>query len=128
MSRKNERPSYRNEFSTDYITKNSSKLIGVQSNVLNHILELVSLATIHIIALDARKSDTKLNKLKIEVPYFGCINVEVSGNDVIVKGFTMEDEFKRDLINAVKTGDSEFSKRIDERLVSKLKEKYNEYL
>lgn len=127
--RKNERPSYCNKVSTDYLVKNFSKLIGIQSNIMSHILYLVSLATNHMIALDARKSsDTRLKNLRIEIPYFGCIETEIHGNNVVATGFTFEDEFKEDLIKAVTTGTSEFSSKLDKRLIDKLQEKYNEYL
>lgn len=125
--RSKERPKYKNECTTDYITKNFSKLIGVQSNVLKHILHLCSLTSTHLLALSARRSDSKLDRIEIEIPYYGCLILKPNGNTVDVVEFNMEDEFKNNVNKAVIEGKSEFNKYIDKRLIEKLKSKYNEF-
>lgn len=126
--RKKERSSYRNEVATNNIIRNFAKLINVQSNVLNHILKLCCMATIHIVALEARRSDSKLKQFDVEIPYFGCLHLKSVDNEIVVESFAMEDEFKEGLNKAITSGDSVFLESIDQRLIDKLKKKYNEYV
>lgn len=106
MSRMKEKPSYCNEVSTKYLTKSFSKLLGLQANIVSHILKLSCLMTLHILAIDARKSDTQLKDIHIEIPYFGGLFLEMNGKDLIVKSFSLEDQFEDGIKKAVIEGKS----------------------
>jgi hypothetical protein len=110
------------------VAKNVSKLSGLKPDVFRYVLKLLYLGSMHTIACDCRDKSEHPNIFEIEVPYLGLLTFEVKRNKITITDAKFEDEFTKDFLAAIKTGDSPLTKEIDKKFIEEVRKKYRELL
>lgn len=121
-----EKQKYTNDIVAANLSKELCKLTGIFPNQFRHVMWLVSIGLTHLVAIEARNSDSKLKDVHLEIPYVGLIVVEVTKDDIKFKELRLEEEFKDRLHRAVNKGESDLQKEINNKFVENIKKKYEE--
>lgn len=117
--------SKRNYNMTRKLSKDLSEILGISKRLVVHFTRILSLGYITQIASDAlSKEDGKLKNTQIEIPYVGCMDITIDNDDVLAS-IELDTNFKKQVLNAVKTGDTKLITELEESLIKSIKEKYN---
>lgn len=123
-----EKQKYTNDIVAADLSKELCKLTGIFPNQFRHIMWLVSIGLTHLVAMEARDSDSKLKEVHLEIPYIGLLVVEVDKYDIKFKEMRLEEEFMDRLHRAVDKGESDLQKEINKRFIENIKKKYEEII
>lgn len=114
-----------NRMATRRLCKSLSEIFNLKPTITDRLIRLINSATLHDIAEKALDSeDGRLKSATIELPYVGSMKVYVEDNEVKVDSIILEDKYKEDLYSAINKGESPLIKMIGDKLISRLKDKY----
>lgn len=117
--------SKRNYNATRKLAKDLSGIVGISKRLVIHFTRILSLGYITQIASDAlEKDDGKLKNAQVEIPYVGCMDIVIDNNDVNAS-IDLDDNFKKQILNAVQTGETSLITELEDALIKSIQEKYN---
>lgn len=117
--------SKRNYNATRKLSKDLSGIVGISKRLVVHFTRILSLGYVTQIASDAlEKDDGKLKNAQVEIPYVGCMDIVIDNNDVNAS-IDLDDNFKKQILNAVQTGETSLITELEDALIKSIQEKYN---
>jgi len=119
-------------YSNWYEMSDNAKIIGtlvnIQPKMAEHILRLSYLASLHKLSNKVLDADSKLNEVKLEIPYYGVLILKVKDNKIEDVSFICEDELINDVNNTVSTGDSPLVSEAKKKVGERISKRYQELL
>lgn len=126
MRSKDKDKPWRNYYDMMDVAKAVGSLVNVRPKDISHIFRLGYLVTLHQMSNNVIDSDSRLEEVKIEIPYYGELKLKISNGKVIGSEFDPEDELVSDINRVVNTGESalidEARKAVGNRIIKKYKE------
>lgn len=116
------------------VCKNINKIMGIDDVEFRRkdigilYFTLLKETLVHMAAESALDSDERVKTTKLMIPFIGVINIKFEDNRVEVESFEIDRGFKRQIKNALTTGESPIDERLCKLVVGKMLENYKDLL
>lgn len=116
------------------VCENINKIMGIDDVEFRRkdigilYFTLLKETLVHMAAESALDSDERVKATKLMIPFIGVINIKFEDNRVEVESFEIDRGFKRQIKNALTTGESPIDERLCKLVVGKMLENYKDLL
>ena len=118
--------SKKNYDNTRELAENLSGIVGISKRLIIHFTRILSLGYVTQIASQALKcEDGKIKNTRIFIPFVGVLNIKFQNGEIIDTDFVIDSKFKRQVTNAVNTGETDLITDLEKSLIKSIQDKYN---
>lgn len=110
------------------IARELAKLSGLKGDTFRYVTRLMYLGVMHDIACTSRDNRNRSDEVTVEIPYIGLATFKIGINSVSMIDIKYEDDFVKDLTNAVEKGKSNLELEINRKLSKDIRKRYENML
>ena len=112
--------------STRRLAENLSSIVGLSKRMVIHFTRILSLGYITQVATQALKcEDSKIKETCINIPFVGNLHIDFQNGEIVDTKIILDNKFKKQITNAVTTGETDLMTELEESLVKSIQDKYN---
>ena len=111
---------------TRELAENLSGILGISKRLIIHFTRILSLGYVTQIASQALKcEDGKIKSTRIFIPFVGVLRMNFQNGEIISTDFVLDNKFKKQVTDAVNTGETSLITDLEKSLIKSIQDKYN---